>query len=112
MKVVISARNFDLSDRLKTHIEKRAQKLARFYDDILDCQVKIVEEKLKKVDVVVNIDRQVLKSSDETESVYVSVDRSMDKMQRQLKKIHDKRRLRRAPGVEPVEVESDDSVPV
>ena len=89
MQVVISGKHFDLSDRLKSHVEGRAQKLQRFYDPILDCQAKISEEKLKRADLLVNIHKHVLKASAEADSIYVAIDSAMDKMERQLKKLHE-----------------------
>lgn len=95
MQVVISGQHFDLSDRLRTHIESRADKLERFFSPIIDCQVKITEEKQKRADLIVNVQKHLLKSTAEEDSVYVAVDQAMDKMERQLKKLHDKQRDRR-----------------
>lgn len=95
MQIMISGQHFELSDRIKTHVESRAHKLERFYDPIVDCQVKISEEKLKKADLIVNVHKHLLKASADAESVYVAIDQAMDRMERQLKKLHDKQRRKR-----------------
>ena len=96
MQVSISGRHFDVSDRIRSHVEEEAAKLERFYSPVIDCQVIITEEnRLRKVDVVVNVHGQTLKASRQVESAYVAIDGAMDKIKRQLKKLHDKRRKRR-----------------
>jgi putative sigma-54 modulation protein len=97
MQVVISGKHFDLSDRLRSHIEARADKLQRFYDPIIDCQVKVTEEKAKRADLIVNVQKHLLKATGEAGSIYLAVDQAMEKMERQLKKLNTKQRSKR-PG--------------
>ena len=96
MQVHISGKNFDVSGRLKSHIESGTAKLLRFYDPIIDCRVTVGQENLmRRADVVVQVDAQMLKAAHEAETVYVAVDGALEKMEGQLKKLRDKRRKHR-----------------
>jgi len=93
MQVSVSGHHFNVSRRVREHVAEGAAKLERFYTPLIDCQVVITEEKReRKVDIVVNLQAQSVKASHEAESVYVSIDAALDKVKRQLKKLHDKRR--------------------
>ena len=97
MQVHIAGKRFDVSSRLKSHIESGAAKLMKFYDPIIDCRVTVGQENLtRRADIVVQVDAQMLKASNEAESVYVAVDGAMEKMERQLKKLRGKRRNHRS----------------
>ena len=97
MQVHIAGKGFDVSSRLKSHIESGAAKLTKFYDPIIDCRVTVGQENLmRRADIVVQVDAQMLKASNEAESVYVAVDGAMEKMERQLRKLHGKRRKHRS----------------
>ena len=107
MQVSVSGHHFDVSDRIRSHVEEEAAKLERFYSPLIDCQVVITEEnRMRKVDVVVNVHGQTLKASHQVESAYVAVDGAMDKVKRQLKKLHDKRRKRRGNATNAFEEET------
>ena len=108
MKVMISGHHYELSETTRDYIEAESAKLERFYTPILGCQVTIAkEERMEKADVVVSLHGQSLKSSDESDKLYPAIDGAIDKMIRQLKKVHDKRRKPRPgpaqTGMEPVE---------
>lgn len=96
MQVSISGHRYDLSDRLRVYVEKELEKLGRFYTPLLDCQVTLSQERRKrKANIVVHVHAQVLTASHEADKVYAAVDGAMDKMGRQLKRLHDKRRYHR-----------------
>ncbi len=93
MQISISGHHFNISDRIKSYVEKEATKLERFYTPLIDCQVTITQESRGlKASVVVHVHAQNLRSTHEADKVYLAVDGAMGKMVRQLKKLHDKRR--------------------
>ena len=97
MQFSVSGHHFPLSDRTKSHVEDAIAKLEKFYNPVIDAHVTITRESRSiRTDVVVNVHAQTLKSSGDADKVHTSVDAAIDKMVRQLKKLHDKRRKPRS----------------
>ena len=104
MQVSITGHHYQISDTLRKHIQGESDKLERFYSPLIGCQVTITKEGDDyRADVVVNLHGQTLKSSDVQAKLYPAIDGAMDKMVRQLKKLHDKRRRPRSTGVPAVQ---------
>lgn len=96
MNIQIVGRHFEVSDRLRAHIEKEAEKLEKFFDRIIDCQVFVSSEKrMRTVEVIVNVYAHTLKATCSERIVYRAVEGAMGRMKVQLKKLHDKLRKRR-----------------
>ncbi len=103
MQISITGHHYHISDTTREHIQGEADKLERFYSPLTDCHVTVTKEGDDyRTDVVVNLHGQTLKSSDSQGKLYPSIDAAMDKMVRQLKKLHDKRRRPRSTGIPPV----------
>lgn len=93
MNITITGRHFDVSTVLREHIEREAHKLKRFFDGIVDCHVTMSVEKHRHLaEVTANLYDHTLRSSHESEDMMVSVDKALEKMERQLKRVHDKMR--------------------
>ncbi|MDA0748135.1 MAG: ribosome-associated translation inhibitor RaiA [bacterium] len=93
MQISISGHHFDLTEKSKSYIEQEAVKLERFYSPLLDLRVTITEEhRVMKASVAVHVNTQHLSATHEAEKLYPAIDGAMEKMARQLKKLHDKRR--------------------
>jgi len=88
MRVEITARHFELSDPLRQLVDKWVQKLERFDDRILDCQVVMDVEKHRKVaEVLVNTHGHVLRGKHESHDMYLSLDGAFEKIEAQLKRL-------------------------
>ena len=94
MALRISAKNSQLSDTSKEHIEKVCEKPRQFYDRILDCEVVI--ERMKKhgngVEIIVKVPQQTFVGSAESseDNLFKAIDEAKDKVETQLKRYHDK----------------------
>jgi putative sigma-54 modulation protein len=100
VNIQIVGRHFDVSDRLRSHVEKEAAKLEKFFDRIVDCEVFIgTERQIKEVEVIVHVRAHTLKATCGGNSVYQAVEDAMDKVKVQLKKLRGKLRERRRSGV-------------
>ena len=81
MKVRIAGRHYEVSDRMRSHIEKEAAKLERFFDRIIDCQVLVGAEKQRRVvEVLVNVHAHTFKATREGSSVYQVLEEAMDRV--------------------------------
>ncbi|MSS70897.1 MAG: ribosome-associated translation inhibitor RaiA [Candidatus Latescibacteria bacterium] len=100
MKVQIVGRHFEVSDKMRSHIEKEAEKLEKFFDRIIDCQVLVgAEKRMRTVEVLVNVHAHTLKATRSGSSVYQALEEAMDRVKVQLKKHHNKLRERRGGGI-------------
>ena len=64
MNIQVTGRHFQVSERLRAHIEKEAAKLERFFDRIIDCEVFIgMERQMKEVEVIVKVRAHTLKAT-------------------------------------------------
>lgn len=96
MEIHITGKHFQVSDRLRAHIEREANKLGRFSDRIIDCQVFIgMEKQVKEVEVVLRVRAHTLKAVSARNSVYQAAEEAMDRVKAQLKKLGAKLRERR-----------------
>jgi ribosomal subunit interface protein len=98
VKISIEGHHYQVSEASRDYILSAAEKIERFYSPITECQITIKEEKGGfHADVVTRVTGQTLKSSNQDEKLYKAVDEALDKMARQLQKLHDRRRSHR-PG--------------
>ena len=93
MNLRVSGHHFDISDAIRKHVEDAIPKLERLYTPLIDVSVTVHHETHEfRADTIVNVSSQTLKSTGEADKVYIAIDSSVEKMGRQLKRLHDKRR--------------------
>ena len=99
MEISVTGHHVNLSENTRSQIQDDAAKLERFYSPLLECHVTITEEgRNKKASVVVHVHAQTLTAANKAERLPLAVDGALQKMERQLKKLHDKRRNHRSGG--------------
>ena len=97
MPVRIDAKSAKLSDKTKDHIEKVCAKFGQFYDRISDTEVIIdTHEKHRHsntVEIIVKVPNQTIVGTGETEdpNLFKAIDEAAERVERQLKKYHDKK---------------------
>jgi len=93
MQVFIEGHHFQITDAARSYVESAIEKIERFYSPIIDCHITLTHEKDHyRADIITRVQGQTLKSSDNDLKLYKAVDEAVDKMSRQLRKLHDKRR--------------------
>lgn len=91
MQISITARHIDLTDQHKEYVEKRLRHLKRFFDAIMDCHVILAKEKHREsADVTIQVNGVTMHGEEETEDIFSSIDRVVDKIERQIKKHKDR----------------------
>lgn len=107
MEIIISGHHYHVSDVTREHIESEVMRLERFYNPLIDCHVTITQEGHGyRVDVIVNVQGQTLKASNEGRKLFPIIDTATKKMGTQLKKLHDRRRKPRS-DAQPIAAASD-----
>lgn len=99
MKISVTARHFEFNDSLRRHVEKRLARLARYDQRVSRVEITLTEEKrAKRVEALAAIAGDVDIHAEATaEDFRIAVNRVSDKLARQLKRRHDRRRDHQAP---------------
>lgn len=103
MPVRVQGKHIAVTDALRAHVEHKLAKLPRYFDRVQDAQavLSVVRDRtrgrVQVVEVTVWCDGLVLRAEEASEDMYTSIDRAVDKLERQIEKfrsrIVEKRRL-------------------
>ncbi len=99
MQITISARHFDLSDKLKAYALEKSTKLERFYDRSQTAEIIFDKESLTfSCELIVRADHHATFVAKENhEDPYVALDAAVKDLERQLNKHKEKFRNRKHP---------------
>ena len=94
MRINLTGRRVEITDSLREHVEKKLEKLSSYGDKIIDVRVVLSVEKYRQFAEVTISGRNNTKfHADElTDDMYASVDKAIDKAERQLKRRLSKKR--------------------
>jgi putative sigma-54 modulation protein len=96
MQIIVKGRNLEISDSLRTYVEKRTAKLGRFLDNILAVTVELSTEKTRSAQtrqvaqVTVDVSGTLLRAEVRAQDTFAAVDAVMDKTRRQIKTYKDR----------------------
>jgi putative sigma-54 modulation protein len=110
MDVVTTARRFKLTPQMREHAEKRLRKLGRYSENIMEARLVLDQEKRRQIaELTVLANGAELISREQTHDMVSSIDRVVDRIERQLKKLNARQRDRKTrrpiPPSPPVEEE-------
>ncbi len=89
MDIITTARRFDLTPQVREHAEKRLQKLGRYFDHIQEVHIVLAQEKHRQIaEVTVRANGTELISREETHDMVSSIDRVVDRLEKQIKKVN------------------------
>ncbi|MBK6765799.1 MAG: ribosome-associated translation inhibitor RaiA [bacterium] len=95
MRTQITAVHFNATDSLKEFAETELQRLKKFADGILNCEVEFSFNKQeKKANIHISVDGTVLNASAVTEDFRKSTVLAVDKLEAQVKKLKTKQHAR------------------
>ena len=101
MQLVLTGKNFVISDRIREYVEKKVNKLDRYLPSIDEARVEISQEKTKSakdrnvVQLTLRANRAILRAEDRSEAIYTCIDNVVDKIHRQIVRYKGKRVDRR-----------------
>ena len=97
MNISTTARHYDLAPALKDYAEKKVEHLKRYFDHIVKANVVFSLEKYRhKVEITLHVNGKDFVSIEESDDMYTSVDRSTDKLERQLRRFKEKSQRRKS----------------
>lgn len=87
MKMTIVARKIELTDALRSSVEKKFARLDRYFHEDADAKVTLtVEKNSQEVEATVVSNGTIFRVSERTNDMYVSLDKAIDSFERQFRK--------------------------
>ena len=87
MKVVITSKNFNASDHLKETIEKKFEKLGKYFSKDIVANVIISQERGKqKMEATINARGMIFRAEESSAEAYDGIDRIVEKLSSQMSK--------------------------
>lgn len=106
MNIKTTARHYELTPALKEYAEAKIEQLTKYFDNIVNARIIFALEKYRhSVEVSLHVNGRDFNSREESEDMYVSVDRVADKLERQIRKYKGKRFNKKSPKLGEIEVE-------
>ena len=91
MKFIITGRNIDVTEGLKTAVEEKIGKLERYFTKDTEIHVTLsVEKDRQKIEVTIPVKGNIIRSEQVSNDMYVSIDLVEEIIERQLKKYKNK----------------------
>lgn len=91
MKFIISGRNIDITDGLRSAVEDKLGKLEKFFTDDTEIHVTMsVEKERQKIEVTIPVKGNIIRSEQVSNDMYVSIDLVEEIIERQLRKYRKK----------------------
>lgn len=95
MNIQITSRKFKAKDSLKDFITAEVQSLERFHDSIIDANVVLSflhnKDSIKNAEIVLQVPGKILSAESSAEEFQKSVSETVQKLERQLKKLKTKK---------------------
>ena len=87
MKFIIVGRNLEVTPALKSAVEEKIGKLAKYFNPDTDVHVTLsVEKERQKIEVTIPVKGNIIRSEQVSSDMYVSIDLVEEIIERQLKK--------------------------
>ena len=112
MKFVYIGKGIEVTDSLKARVEKKLAKLERYFQDDVEAQVRLSQERGNRniVEITISVGSVILRAEEVSNDMYMSIDRAVDKLNRQIRRHRTKLEKRlRAGAFEPVAEEQPEA---
>lgn len=87
MKIKISGKNMVITDALRNQVNRKVKKLKRYFEPSIEAQVTMSVEKNRHIiEVTIPINGNVLRAEESTNDMYASIDKVLDKLEKQIHK--------------------------
>lgn len=104
MNLNITARNVDLPERLKTYINDKVEGLKKYFDGIIDCQTTLESEKHEYIcEMTIHGSGFTVHGEEKGGDLRSAVDKTLDKVEVQIKKYKDRLKRRKQKAAQPIE---------
>ena len=104
MEIQVRGNGVRINDGLREFIDRRATRLDRMLDRVVDAKLELralhnrVGPDTTAAQITIRSGREVLRAEERAADQMVAIDQAFDKLERQIRRVHDKRSRRHAPG--------------
>jgi len=103
MRVNITFRHMEGTDAIKDHVTRKVERARKYLQGPCEANVVMsVERHLHRCDVTITAAGWTFKGAEETEDMYTSVDKVMDKVERQIRRMKGRELDRKGTGSESI----------
>lgn len=87
MKTIISGKNIEITEGLRERVTKKIGKLDKFFDNETEAHVTLSVQRARQiVEVTISFNGIVLRAEEANEDMYISIDKAIDLIERQIRK--------------------------
>ena len=87
MKITYTAKNYNVSEKFKEILEKKLNKLEKYFDDDVTVKVNCIEQaKQNKLEVTINSKGMFFRSEVSSDNMYNNIDLALPKLEKQIVK--------------------------
>ena len=98
MNITTTARHYQLTPALKDYAESKVEQLKKYFDNIVNAHITFELEKYRHaVEVSIHVNGKDFNGREVSEDMYASVDRVVEKLERQIRKYKGKRFNKKTP---------------
>ena len=91
MNLVISGKNLDITEGLRSAVEEKIAKLERYFSDSTEVHVTLSTEKNRqKIEITIPMKGSIIRAEEVSSDMYVSIDLVEEVIERQLRKYKNK----------------------
>ena len=108
MEIQVRGNGVTIDDDLREFVDRRAVRLDRMVDRVVDAKLELralhnrVGPDTTTAQITIRSGRDVLRAEERAADQMVAIDQAFDKLERQIRRVHDKRTRRHAPGQETI----------
>jgi putative sigma-54 modulation protein len=103
MQLTVTGHHIDVTEALRSYVDKRLGRLERHFDHMTDIHCVLTVEKLRhKAEATVHVGGGTIHADSIEENMYAAIDMLVDKLDRQVKKFKEKLTDHHAKEVEKV----------
>lgn len=108
MEIQVRGNGVTINDDLRKFIDRRASRLDHLVGRVSDAKIELrglhnrVGPDTTTAQITIRSGREVLRAEERATDQVQAVDQAFDKLERQIRRVHDKRSRRRAPGQETI----------
>lgn len=85
MRIYITGKNLNITDSLKDYATKKIKKLERYFEPGTEIHVTMMVERARHIiEVTIPFDGAVLRGEESTDDMYTSIDRVLEKLEKQI----------------------------
>ena len=89
MEIIIRGDKVKITDAMKSYIEEKLSKLEKYFEDSSNIRAKVIVKVTKdsqRVEVTIPLKSYILRSEETKDDFYAAVDKTIDKLERQIRK--------------------------